>query len=64
MRKEQLPSQGSFSSSLEARENPGNEVEETADIWRRLHWFPREMTSGEEWAKKFHTDDVSLPRSG
>ena len=24
--------------------------------------FPRDMTS-EEWAKKFHTDDVSQPKS-
>ena len=28
------------------------------DIWRRRHWFPREMTSV-EWLQKFHTDDVS-----
>ena len=63
-KKEQPPSQGSFSSSVEARENPGNEVEETADIWERHHWFPREMASEEERAKKFHTNDVSLTRSG
>ena len=63
-KKEQPPSQGSFSSSVEARENPGNEVEETADIWQRHHWLPREMASEEERAKKFHTDDVSLTRSG
>ena len=36
--------------------------EETADISRRHHWFPREMTS-EERAQKFYTDDVSLSRS-
>ena len=35
--------------------------EKTADILRRHHWFPREMTS-EKRAQKFHTDDVSLPR--
>ena len=34
-----------------------------ADIWRRYHWFPRQMTS-EKRAQKFHADDVSLPRSG
>ena len=34
--------------------------EKTADIWWRLHWFPRVMTS-EKQAQKFHTDDVSLP---
>ena len=28
----------------------------------RHRWFPREMMS-EEGAQKFHTDDVSLPRS-
>ena len=28
-----------------------------------LQWFPLEMTS-EKRAQKFHTDDVSLPRSG
>ena len=33
--------------------------EETADISRRHNWFPREMTS-EEWAEKFHDNDVSL----
>ena len=38
-------------------------LEKTADIWRRYHWFPREMTS-EKPAQKFHTDDASLPRSG
>ena len=36
--------------------------EKTAEISRRHHWFPREMTSDKR-AKKFHTDDVSLPRS-
>ena len=30
---------------------------------QRRHFFPRQMTS-EERAQKFHTDDVSLPRSG
>ena len=35
----------------------------TADISRRYHWFPRE-TKSEEGAQKFHTDDVSLSRSG
>ena len=34
----------------------------SADISRRHHWFPREMTS-EEREQKFHTDDASLPRS-
>ena len=37
--------------------------EKTADIWRRYHWFPRQMTS-EKRAQIFHTDDASLPRSG
>ena len=37
--------------------------EKTADIWRRYHWSPRQMTS-EKRALKFHTDDASLPRSG
>ena len=36
--------------------------EKTADIWRRQHWFAREMTS-EKRAQKFHTDDASLSRS-
>ena len=36
--------------------------EKTADIPRRQHWFPREITS-EKRAEKFHTDDASLPRS-
>ena len=35
----------------------------TADIWRRYHWFPRQMTS-EKRAQKFHSDDASLRRSG
>ena len=34
-----------------------------ADILRRHHWFPHEMTS-EKRAQKFHIDDVSLPRRG
>ena len=34
---------------------------ETTQLW--LHWFPRQMTS-EKRAQKFHTDDMSLPRSG
>ena len=37
--------------------------EKTADILRRHHWSPREMTS-EKRAQKFHTDDASLSRSG
>ena len=37
--------------------------EKTADIWRRYHWFPRQMTS-EKRAQKFHTDDASLLSSG
>ena len=32
-------------------------------ISRHHHWFPLEMMS-EENAQKFHTDDVSLTRSG
>ena len=32
-------------------------------ISRHHHWFPLE-TMSEERAQKFHTDDVSLPRSG
>ena len=34
---------------------------ETTQLW--LHWFPRQMTP-EKRAQKFHTDDMSLPRSG
>lgn len=34
-----------------------------ADISRCHHWFPREMMF-EQWLKKFHTYDVSPPRSG
>ena len=34
--------------------------EKTAEILRRYHWFPREITS-EERAEKFHTDDATLP---
>ena len=37
--------------------------EKTANIWRSYQWFPRQMTS-EKQVQKFHTDDVSLPRSG
>ena len=37
---------------------PGS-PEKTADISRRHHWFPRQMTS-EKQAQKFHTDDVTL----
>ena len=35
------------------------ETGKTADISRRHHWIPREMTS-EKRAQKFHSDDVSL----
>ena len=38
-------------------------TDKTADISRRHQQFPREMTS-ENRAQKFHTDDMSLPRSG
>ena len=34
-------------------------LEKTADILQRHHWFPNKMTS-----EKFHTDDISLPTSG
>ena len=37
--------------------------EKTADIWRRYHWFLRQMTS-EKREQKFRTDDVSPSRSG
>ena len=37
--------------------------EKIADIWRRYHWFPRQMKS-EKRAQEFHTDDASLTRSG
>ena len=37
--------------------------EKTADIWRRFHWFPRQMTS-ENRAQKFHTYEASLPDLG
>ena len=43
--------------------NPESKTEKTDDISRRHHWFPRKRTS-EKKAQKFHTDDVSLPRSG
>ena len=36
--------------------------EKTADVWRRYWWFPRQMTC-EKQVQKFHTEDVSLPRS-
>ena len=42
---------------------PMKVARETADIWRRYHWFSRQMTS-EKRAQKFHTDDASLSRSG
>ena len=34
-------------------------IDKTADIWRRYHWFPRQMTC-EKRAQKLHTDDTSL----
>ena len=37
--------------------------QKTADILRRHLQFSREITS-EERAQEFHTDDVTLPRSG
>ena len=37
--------------------------EETANFSQSHHWFPRKMTC-EKRAQKFHTYDVSLPRSG
>ena len=37
--------------------------EKTADIWRRYHWFPLQMTS-EKRAQKSYTYDAPLPRSG
>ena len=40
-----------------------NKREKTADIWRRYHWFSRQMSS-EKRAQKFHTDAASLRRSG
>ena len=40
-----------------------HQPEKTTDISRRHCRFPHEMTS-EKRAQKFHTDDVSLPRSG
>ena len=43
--------------------DPALPEKQTTDISRRHHWFPREMTS-EKREQKFHTDDVSLPRSG
>ena len=39
-----------------------HQPEKTADISRRHHWSPREMTS-EKRAQKFHTDDAILTRS-
>ena len=39
-----------------------HQPDKTANICRRYHWFSRQMTS-EKRAQKFHTDDVSLPRS-
>ena len=40
-----------------------HQPEKTTDISRRHFRFPHDMTS-EKRAQKFHTDDVSLPRSG
>ena len=40
-----------------------SEPEKSADILRRHHWFPRQMTS-EKRAQKFHTDDASLQNLG
>ena len=34
--------------------------QKTADIWRRYHWSPSQMTSKKR-AQKLHTDDTSLP---
>ena len=34
-----------------------------ANIRRRYHWFPLQMTS-QKRAQKFHTGDASLPMSG
>ena len=33
------------------------------NISRRHHWFHRKMMSA-KWVQKFHTDDMSIPRSG
>ena len=33
------------------------QLEKTADVLRKLHWFPREMTP-EKQAQKVHTEDV------
>ena len=43
--------------------SPSLILRKTADIPRRHRLFPREMTS-EKRAQKFHTGDVTLPRSG
>ena len=40
-----------------------SQSEKTADILRLHYWFPRKITP-EKQAQKFHTDDVSLIRSG
>ena len=48
------------------KQNPSNFSswpKNTADISGSHHWSPSKMTSGER-ARKFHTDDVSLPGSG
>ena len=37
--------------------------EKTANIWPGHNWFPGKMTSG-KWGQKFHSGDLSLPRSG
>ena len=37
-------------------------VGENSRHFERYHWFPREMKY-KELAKKFHSDDVSLPKS-
>ena len=42
---------------------PISQPEKTADISRRHHCFPREMTS-QKRVQKVHSDDASLPRSG
>ena len=47
---------------MTAKVEKATEPEKIVDISLHHHWFPCEITS-EKWVQKFHTDDVSLPRS-
>ena len=48
--------------NLDQLPHQSEQPEKTADVSRGRHLSPRKTTS-EKRAQKFHTDDVSLPRS-